>query len=190
MYKTRGLIICLFILTLFISSCQSDLQTFSFKSYPDGTAVILDSLDESGEPYHRIREDQFSEWGFLLSSAPEDNCLAIKESLNQDIDDLYLCLCTITECGNAHRLEIEFNEPVKSVDVGFVGAYYSYTMQVFDPMGEVIDTPLVLCSGRLDGTLTHLTYTSKTANIKKISLGTKVEMPLSGIYIKEIMIER
>jgi len=78
----------------------------------------------------------------------------------------------------------------KSVDVGFIGAMYSYTMLVMDPTGEVLDTPIVRCDGKLDGTLTHLTYSSTTANIKKISLGTKVEMPLSGIYIKEIKIER
>ena len=185
MNKTKYCYICIIVVMFFLSSCQQDIQAFSFENYPNGTPVILDNMGYSGEPFHPIQGDMYVDWGFYLHSTPVDDCLAINTSDNESAD-LFLGLNTQSECGDAIRLEIEFIEPVKSIDVAFVGGKLIYSMDIIDSGGEVFDSSSIICDGKFDGTLTHLTYTSSTANIKKISLGSKTGMALSGINIKEL----
>lgn len=188
--KNWGLILLVCSLCILLCGCQGELKSISFENFPDGTAVTLDATDTSGEPYHRIKADTYQDWGFLLHSDPVDNCFAIRGALSENREGMFLCLCNVAECGDAHRLEIEFIEPVKSVDVSFVGIWANYSMIVYDSAGEVIDTPITMCDGKIDGTLTHLTYDSNKANIKSISLGTAVDLPVSSIRIKEITYEQ
>ncbi len=75
MDKTKPCYICIIVLMFFLSSCQPDIQAFSFESYPDGTPVILDKLDDSGGPFHPIQGDIYTDWGFYLKSSPIDDCL-------------------------------------------------------------------------------------------------------------------
>lgn len=188
--RNRILLLSICGVCLLLSSCQAEITSVSFENFPDGTEVILDTADTSGEPYHRIKGNTYQDWGILLHSDPVDNCFAIRGSLIEDRDEMFLCLCNVAECGDASRLEIEFVEPVKSVDVGFVGVFTNYSMVVFDAAGEVIDTPIVFCEGLIDGTITHLSYDSNRSNIKKISLGPAVVTPVSSIRIRELTFER
>lgn len=179
----------LFICALFIfllSSCQQDTQTFRFDSFSDGTSVKLDTTDVDGTLIHLIDKGEYSDWGFLIFTSPQEDCAAIRGGDVVDSGAIYLGL---SSCANANRLEIEFIEPVRSVNLSFIGTNSTYNMQVIDPEGEIIASPFVRCKGNVGGSLTNIIHESRTANIKKISFGLLVHLPFPVILIEELNFE-
>lgn len=187
--KRRILLISICTVCLLLCSCQTEILSYTFDRYPGGTEITWDSSDTMGLVTHNISGDEFSDWGLIFSSSPEEDCVAMITGYSGS-DSTFLGLLTGSSCANANRLEVEFDTPVKGVSIEFYGSYAKYAMDVLDSEGKMLDSPVVLCNGNTAGNLTLLEYTSKTNDIKRIRFGNVVSIPFTAVNIYELKLTR
>lgn len=159
--------------------------TIDFDALPDGTVIGEDRLLEG---------DEFGSQGVLLAGYPvSDYCEEAKSTAIEvppyftgipfehnyltatKADDLFTCASI--------PVQIDFVEPVRKVDIEFIGCEEKYQLRAFSESGEPLGN--VMERGYLDQHST-VEYSSVSANIDYVTFGRE----LCGTFIKQIHFQR
>jgi outer membrane protein assembly factor BamB len=155
----------------------------TFDLFPDGTPIEGDTGTSTGA-YQSLDGDEFSDWGFLVASAPVTNCVVVKTSYYSTTNN-YLMLLEGNPCSGANRIEVTFLDPVGQVSLAFSGASIDYMMEVYDQAGELLGVPTQTAEFDEEGQLFTVSFVSDSANIKRIRFGY-VGTTVAVVAIREI----
>jgi hypothetical protein len=158
--------------------------TISFDENPDGTTITSDTI---------LNGDEFQSAGILLAGAPQDSYCAEATATKilvpphqVSIGFTFLTSSRPNDLSGCETVpvEITFVESVTEVTLTFAGASATYTMEVYDSAGNLLQT--VNKDAVFGGGTFEISYASGSANIKRITFGRKTALT----SIKQIQFEK
>jgi hypothetical protein len=153
---------------------EPDSATITFDAFPDGTPVTTDRI---------LDGDEFQSAGILLAGAPQGSYCAEATATkilvpphHVSIDFTFLSSSRPDELSGCDGVpvEITFIEPVVEVELTFAGASSTYTMEVYDSAGNLIQT--VDRQAVYGGGTTVIGAGSSSGNIKRVVFGKQASI--------------
>jgi hypothetical protein len=153
---------------------EPDAATITFDALPDGTPITTDRI---------LNGDEFQSAGILLAGAPQGSYCAEATATkilvpphHVSIDFTFLSSSRPDELNGCDGVpvEITFTEPVAEVELTFAGASTTYTMEVYDSAGNLIQT--VTKDAVYGGDTAVIGAGSTAGNIKRVVFGKQASI--------------
>lgn len=160
--------------------------SYNFETYPDGTAITGDTADTEGRQWKALAGDEFLDWGFKIGTIPSDGNTVIWTNLTDSYtfapNTNYLTISPAT--GGEYMIEISFLNPVRGVELSFIGASINYKMEVYDQTNTLLASPIKSAEfGASEPTI--IRHVSDQSNISRIVFRYPVP-PAALIAISEL----